>query len=82
MLIDRTIETISITRQAELLGLSRSAIYYEPVIDTYSIELMSLIAEQYTKTPFYGSRRMVVALSGSGHEVNRKMLEADEADGH
>lgn len=75
MLIDRTNEFISIARQAALLGLSRSAIYYEPVVDTYDIELMRLIDEQYTKTPFYGSRRMVVTLRGIGHEVNRKRIQ-------
>ncbi|MCG6552585.1 MAG: IS3 family transposase [Candidatus Magnetominusculus sp. LBB02] len=72
MLIDRTNGLISIARQAALLGLSRSAIYCEPVVDTYDIELMRLIDEQYTKTPFYSSRRMVVTLRGIGHEVNRK----------
>ncbi len=46
MLIDRTNEFISIARQAALLGLSRSAIYYEPVVDTYDIELLRLIDEQ------------------------------------
>ncbi|MBF0467082.1 MAG: IS3 family transposase, partial [Nitrospirae bacterium] len=34
-----------------------------------------LIDEQYTKPPFYGSRRMVVTLRGIGHEVNRKRIQ-------
>lgn len=75
MLIDRTNVLISIARQAELLGLSRSAIYYEPVVDTYDIELMRLIDEQYTKPPFYGSRRMTVILRGIGHVLNRKRIQ-------
>ncbi|MBF0330217.1 MAG: transposase [Nitrospirae bacterium] len=75
MLIDRTNEFISIARQAALLGLSRSAIYYEPVVDTYAIELMHLIDEQYTKTPFYGTRRMTVTLRGIGRVVNRKRIQ-------
>jgi hypothetical protein len=33
---------------------------------------MRLIDEEYTRHPFYGSRRMVVFLQRGGHEVNRK----------
>ncbi len=36
---------------------------------------MRLIDEQYTRTPFYGSRRMTVVLAGLGHEVNRKRVQ-------
>ncbi len=35
---------------------------------------MRLIDEQYTKTPFYGSRRMTEQLKRSGHMVNRKRI--------
>ena len=31
-----------------------------------------MLDEQYTRTPFYGSRRMQVALAQAGHAVNRK----------
>ena len=36
---------------------------------------MRLIDEQYTRTPFYGSRRMTVVLNGLGHEINRKRVQ-------
>lgn len=36
---------------------------------------MRLIDAQYTRTPFYGSRRMTVMLQGLGHEVNRKRVQ-------
>lgn len=36
---------------------------------------MNLIDKQYTKTPFYGSRKMVVFLVGRGYEVNRKRVQ-------
>ena len=58
MLIDRENEEMPITTQAQLLGVARSTIYYKPVVDSYNLKLMHLIDEQYTKTPFYGSRRM------------------------
>ena len=59
---------ISLSRQAELLGISRSSIYYKPIIDPEEIRLMGLIDEIYTKYPFYGSRRIQYEL-WKRHEV-------------
>ena len=36
---------------------------------------MRALDEQYTATPFYGSRRMQVALGQAGHAVNRKHVQ-------
>jgi len=66
---------IPISRQAELLGVARSTVYYEPVVDTYSLELMHQIDEEYTKTPFYGSRKITAVLKRRGYEVNRKRIQ-------
>lgn len=49
---------ISIARQTELLAISRSSIYYQPVFDEQDIRAMNAIDEIYTRRPFYGSRRM------------------------
>ena len=38
-------------------------------------QLLRLIDEQYLKTPFYGSRRMVAHLRQQGFEVNRKRVQ-------
>ena len=35
---------------------------------------MRLIDEQYTRTPFFGSRRMTAWLRGEGYDVNRKRV--------
>jgi putative transposase len=35
---------------------------------------MRVIAEQYTRTPVYGSRRMTAWLRGAGYAVNRKRV--------
>ena len=75
MLIDYENKAIPISRQAQLLGIGRSTIYYKPVVDPYSLKLMHLIDEQYTKTPFYGSRRMTKTLKRKGYKVNRKRLQ-------
>lgn len=63
-------------RQCELLGLSRSSLYYEPGGEVAEdLRLMRLIDEQYTARPFYGSRRMTVRLNEQGEEVNRKRVQ-------
>ncbi len=38
------------------------------------LELLRLIDEQYTRRPFYGSRKMVAYLREQGHRVNRKRV--------
>jgi putative transposase len=67
---------LSIVQQCELAGLARSSLYYEPVGDSAEdLELMRRIDEQYTRTPFYGSRRMAFELSKPGKKINRKRVQ-------
>ena len=76
MLVDRSDAEISIRRQCELLGLNRSGLYYQPLSEgEENLRLMRLLDEQYTRTPFYGSRKMVAWLEETqGIEVNRKRV--------
>jgi len=74
-LIEKRNPAISITRQAELLGVARSTIYYKPIVDPYDLTLMHMIDEKYTKAPFYGSRRMTASLRRDGFRVNRKRVQ-------
>jgi putative transposase len=58
------------------LELARSSWYYRPVpLSQEDLILMNLIDEQYTKLPFYGSRRMVFSLRHMGYAVNRKRVQ-------
>jgi len=67
---------LSIVRQCELLGISRSSLYYQPVEPSdEELKLLRLLDEQALKTPFYGSRRMVAYLAQQGHQVNRKRVQ-------
>jgi putative transposase len=67
---------LSVRRQCELLGLSRSSLYYEPGGEVAEdLRLMRLIDELYTARPFYGSRRMTIRLNEQGEEVNRKRVQ-------
>jgi putative transposase len=74
-MIDRGHSKLSLTRQCALLGISRSALYYQPAAaSAQDLELMALMDRQYLRTPFYGSRRMTVWLRTQGHQVNRKRV--------
>jgi putative transposase len=74
-LVDWDDAEISVRRQCELLGVNRSSLYYEPMGESSeNLRLMRLLDEQYTRAPFYGSRRMVEWLATQGHEVNRKRV--------
>ena len=74
--MDVTHPDISINRQCELLKVSKGALYYEPrPVDPYTLLLMDLIDKQHTKTPFYGSRRLMAWLNQQGHQVNRKRIQ-------
>lgn len=67
---------LSIRRQCELLGLSRSTWHYEPATESAdNLRLMRLLDEQYLRRPYYGSRRMQLWLRGQGEQVNRKRVQ-------
>jgi putative transposase len=73
--VERDHAEISIRRQCELLGLSRAGLYYQPVdASEENLQLMRLLDEQYTRTPFYGSRKMTEWLRTKGFAVNRKRV--------
>jgi putative transposase len=66
---------LSVRRQCELLGINRATLYYQPQEESEAnLRLMRLIDRQYTRTPFYGSRRMTAWLRVQGWGVNRKRV--------
>jgi len=74
--VDWSEGNVSVRQQCELLGLNRSTVYYTPAEETEeNLCLMRRIDEQYLKTPFYGSRRMMVWLTQEGFVVNRKRVQ-------
>lgn len=59
-----------------MLDLSRSSYYYKPQeVDEVTLLLMNLIDEEYTRHPFYGSRKMTAYLRQAGYDVNRKRVQ-------
>jgi putative transposase len=58
-----------------LSGVSKTAYYYEPVLETEeNLLYMGLLDREYTAHPFYGSRRMTVKLQSMGYPINRKRV--------
>ncbi len=71
-MIDRGAE-VTVKRQAELLELSRSSVYYMPrPLSERDLKLMRRIDELHLKWPFYGSRKLARELRKEGHEVGRR----------
>jgi len=74
-LIEEEHPQLSVRRQCALLGLSRASLYYRPQAESPdNVQLMRLLDEQYTATPFYGVRRMTAWLRSQGYAVNHKRV--------
>lgn len=66
---------ISVRRQCDLLGLNRSGLYYEPLGESAeNRKLMRMIDEEYTRRPFYGSRKLMQWLHEQGYQVGRERV--------
>ncbi len=72
-------DDVATTRQCELAGVSRATIYAHQkpkAVGEADLLLCRLIDEEYTRHPFYGTRRMVVIVSKAvGYRVNRKRMQ-------
>jgi putative transposase len=74
-MIDRA-HPMPITKQCEILDLSRSSVYYQPLpLAEGELTLMRRIDEIHLKLPFYGSRRIRDQLQREGYKVNRKKVQ-------
>jgi putative transposase len=77
--IEESHPALSVSRQGELIALPRSS-YYRTDSHPYkesnaSPQLMGLIEEEYTRHPFYGTRKMRDYLRRKGFKVNRKRVQ-------
>lgn len=70
-------DAVAVVRQCVLASVSRATVYAQQKarpVDESDLLLSRLIDEEYTRHPFYGSRKMVVFLKETGHPVNRKRV--------
>ena len=75
-MIDRE-HPLSVTRQAELLGMSRGTVYYLPrPLSDDDLELMRRIDKLHLEHPFMGSRMLRDQLELQGIQVGRRHIRA------
>ena len=68
-------EGLSIRRQCELVGISRSGFYYEPQPESpENLGLMRRLDQLHLEHLSYGSRRLRALLQREGLEINRKRI--------
>lgn len=64
-----------ITRQCQLLGLSRSSVYYQPApVSEEDLAIMRRLDELHLLYPFFGARKLTVMLHREGIAVGRKRV--------
>jgi len=70
------ISDLTVSRQCELLELSRASYYYNPrdPLDEADYNIMRRMDEIFTEHPYYGTRRMSYILGSEGRNVSRKMV--------
>ena len=73
-MIDRQ-HGLSITKQAEALGISRSSVYYSPrPVPTAELAVMRRMDELHLEFPFAGSRMLRDLLNRDGTEIGRRRV--------
>jgi len=76
-LTDKNHSEISLSRQTELLDISRSSVYYNPIVSEADLMAMNAIDKIYAKYPFYGHRRIKPELQNEyGIEAGKKKIIA------
>ena len=73
-----TEDSLAVTWQSALVAVNRTTVYAphlaaEP--DEQELGLLSLIDTEYTRHPFYGSRKMTLYLRDLGQVINRKRVQ-------
>ena len=74
-MIDRG-HALSVTQQAELVGIARSTVYYLPrPVSATDLALMKQIDALHTEHPFAGSRMLRDLLAAEGSKVGRRHVK-------
>ena len=74
-MVEEELPAISVCRQCELMDLSPSSLYYCGKSENEeNLICLKLIDAQYSKTPFYGYRKMRMMLRENGYWVNGKRM--------
>ena len=75
-MVEHAAEALALCTQADLLGISRRSLYYQPVPPPpEEVARKHRIDALYTDHPFYGSRTITVVLTREGELMNRKRVQ-------
>ena len=69
---------LPINRKCTLMDVSRSTMYYKPVVpvpDTEELEIKRRIDKLHMKHPFMGSRSLRDQIRSKGYKINRKRIQ-------
>ena len=69
---------LALTRQCELAGVNRSTVYAPHRVakpDEQELKLLALIDAEYTRHPFYGSRKIKHYLRGLGYQIGLRAVD-------
>jgi putative transposase len=82
LLIDKDRPELSLKRQTQLLGISKSSLYYQPrPVNPFNLLVMNKIDEINTRWPYFGSRKITARVNRefkderSSLKVNRKRVQ-------
>ncbi len=76
-IVDETeLKTVSVVKQCELLHLSRSSIYYVPVVNEHKIAIKQEIKSIFEEIPIYGAKKVHCQLLENGFNVCLNTVEA------
>lgn len=75
-MVERDHAELSLTAQAELFGISRASLYYQPKLPPpEEVAIKHRIDQIYTAYPFYGSRKITEELQEDFRPINRKRVQ-------
>lgn len=75
-LVERGEDALPLRTEADVLGISRRSLYYQPVPPSpEEVTVKHRIDALSTAHPFYGSRKMTVILNEEGVLMNRKRVQ-------
>ena len=74
-IVESKLHKLSITKQCELLGLSRSSLYYKPVVNTSKEAIKEHINKIYEEIPSYGAIKVYHQLQEDGFNVSLNSVQ-------
>jgi len=75
-MIDSELKTISVVKQCEILGMSRSNVYYTPLLNEKKLSIKEEIKAIYEEIPIYGAKKVHCQLLENGFKVSLNTVTA------